>query len=179
MPLFVHIAPEPVAKRIRRSGIAPRRLRVPHAGFDRLVWAFPVMESYTLTHQWARELKRSGARTMVAVTFRIADGEPVFAHHYNAEPELLPAADAVARLRAMDDQLGGQVVVPRRILPSEIESVRLLPRTFGWRYFPEAKSAGRYPCDCPMCAPRGEVKARRYRARIPLLTHRWDSRREG
>jgi len=178
MPLFVHIAPEPVAKRIRRNGIAPRRIRMPYAGFDRLVWAFPVMESYTLTHQWARELKRSGARTMVAVTFRVPDGEQVFAHHYNAEPERLSAADAVSRIRAMDDPRGAQVVITRRIAPAEIVGVRLLPRTFGWRYFPEAKSADWRPCDCPMCAPVGEVKARRFRARLPLLTRRWDARPE-
>ncbi|MCC7251701.1 hypothetical protein [Hyphomicrobium sp.] len=114
MPLFVHIAPEPVAKRIRRSGIAARRLKWPYHGYDRLVWAFPVMESYTLTYQWARELKRFGTHTLIAVTFRIADDELVFAHHFNAEPPLLKASEAVAAIRAMQDPRGGQVVIPRR-----------------------------------------------------------------
>ncbi|WP_295557560.1 hypothetical protein [uncultured Hyphomicrobium sp.] len=178
MPLFVHIAPEPLAKRIRRSGIAARRLDAAYNGFDRLVWAFPVMESYTLTHQWARELKRLGARTLVAVTFRVPDTEPVLAHHYNDEPRLMKAAEAVAAIRAMSDPRGGQVVIPRRIEPQEIVRVTPLPRTFGWRYFPGVKSADRRPCDCPMCAPRGEVKAKRYRDRLPLLARRWDARHE-
>ena len=111
MPLLVHIAPEPVAKRIKRSGIAARRLEQPYEGYDRLVWAFPVMESFTLTHQWARELKRSGARTLVAVTFRIPDDERVFAHRYNAEPQLVTAAEAIAVIRAMEDPRGGQIVI--------------------------------------------------------------------
>lgn len=179
MPLFVHIAPESVAKRIRRSGIAAsRREHTQYGAHDRFVWAFPVLQSHTLTYQWGRELKRLGARTLVAVTFRLSDDEPVFAHRYNAEPRLVAASEAVAVIRAMDDPRGGQVVIPRRILSDEIVRVRPIPRAMGWRYFPEAKSADRRPCDCPMCAPRGEVKARRYRNRIPRLAHRWDRRRE-
>lgn len=177
VPLLVHIAPEPVAKRIKRSGIAARRLDQPYDGCDRLVWAFPVMDSFTLTYQWVRELKRAGARTLVAVTFRIPDDEQVFAHRYNAEPQLLTAAEAVAAIRAMEDPRGGQIVIPRRIDAGEIVRIRPLPRAFGWRYFPDVKAADRRPCDCLMCAPRGEVKARRYRDRIPLLANRWDARR--
>lgn len=178
MPLLVHIAPEPLAKRIRRSGIAPRRLGIDYQGYDRLVWAFPVMQSYTLTHQWARELKRRGVRTLVTVTFRIPDSEPVFAHHYNGEPKLLAAAEAVAVIRDMPDPRGGQIVVPRRVAPGEIVRIAPMPRAVGWRYYPEVKNGDRRPCDCPMCAPSGEVKAKRYRDRIPLLARRWDERHE-
>jgi hypothetical protein len=177
VPLLVHIAPEPVAKRIKRSGIAARRLDHPYEGCDRLVWAFPVMESFTLTHQWARELKRNGTRTLVAVTFRIPDDEPVFAHRYNAEPQRVTAAEAVALIRAMEDPRGGQIVIPRRIDADEIVRIRPLLSAFGWRYFPESKAAEGRPCDCLMCTPQGEVKAKRYRDRIPLLANRWDARR--
>lgn len=177
MPLFVHLAPEPVAKRIRRSGIRPARLGREWEGIRQAVWAFPVLESFTLTHQWTRELKRHGTRTLVAVTFRIPDDEPVLVHHYNAPPERRTAAEAVAVIRAMADPRGGEVIVPRRIRPGEIVRVRPLTRHFGWRYSPETKAAARRPCDCVMCAPKGEVKARRYRERIPALAHRWDARR--
>ncbi len=161
------------------GGKRPRRLHTPYAGYDRLVWAYPVMESYTLTHQWARELKRLGACTLVAVTFRIPDDEQVLEHHYNAAPQLLSAADAVAHLRAMPDPRGGEVVILRRIQAQEIVRVRPMPRAIGWRYHPDAKSGARRPCDCPMCAPQSEVKARRYRERLPLLARRWDERHGG
>lgn len=177
MPLFVHIAPEPVAKRIRRNGIAAsRREHSRYGAYDRFVWAFPILQSHTLTRQWARELKRLGARTLVAVTIRLPDDEPVFAHHYNTEPQLMTAAEAVAVLRVMYDPRGGQVVIPRRIRPDEIVRLVPMPRAIGWRYSPDVKSANRRPCECPMCAPRGEVKARRYRDRISHLARRWDER---
>lgn len=178
MPLFVHLAPEPYAKRIRRSGIRATRVRHRSEIADRLVWAFPVIESFPLTYQWARELKRIGAHTLVAVTFRIPDEEPVYVHHYNAPPVRASAAEAVAFIRRMEDARGGEVMIPRRIEPDEIVHVRPLRRTFGWRYAPQAKDGERRPCDCPMCAPQGEVKAKRYRDRIPLLMRRWDEKQD-
>ncbi|MFN3869735.1 MAG: hypothetical protein ACK4MF_11815, partial [Hyphomicrobiaceae bacterium] len=60
------------------------------------MWAFPVLESYTLTHSWSRELKRWGKSTLVAVTFTISDDEPVFVAHYNRQPRLVTANEAVA-----------------------------------------------------------------------------------
>jgi len=177
--MFVHMAPEPLAKKIKRNGVAPRRLRSPIEGHDRFVWAFPVLESFVLTHQWTRELKRLGTHALVAVTFRIPDGEPVLVHHYNAQPERATAAEAVAFIRNMADARGGEVMIPRRIDPREIVRVRSVPQNIGWRYYPDVKTRGWRPCDCPACAPRGEVKARRYRNRIPMLARRWDERHSG
>src|SRR5262245_58890118 len=87
MARFIHLAPEPLTKRIRRNGIQPTPARdwLARSGIDdvdRVVWAFPVTPSFTVSHQWLRELKRTGARTIVAATFRIADDEPVLAGHY-------------------------------------------------------------------------------------------------
>ena len=85
MTLFVHIAPENRAAVIRRTGIAPTRWRPDpsaHPEWDRAVWAFPVLPSYTLTHSWARELKRSGRSTLAAIAFRVPDDEARFARHY-------------------------------------------------------------------------------------------------
>jgi hypothetical protein len=73
LALLVHITAENVAKRIARNGIAPIR------GF---VWAFPVIESFTLTHAWSRELKRRGWTALAAINFRVPDREIVFARHY-------------------------------------------------------------------------------------------------
>lgn len=169
MPLLVHIAPENTVSAIRRNGIAPRRLRNALAGHpehDRLVWAFPVLPSYTLTHSWARELKRGGATTLAAVTFRVDDGEKVLASHFSQAPAAMTAAEATGVILAADDPRGYEIMIPRRIRPWEIVRIRALPRAVGWRYWPQAHEAPMRLCDCPMCTPRGEVKAKRYRDRV-------------
>jgi hypothetical protein len=176
VPLLVHIAPENAANKIRRNGIATSRIRGEMRGQNRFVWCFPVLPSYTLTHQWSRELKRWGRTTLVSVTFRVPDDELVLARHYLHEPQPMSAAEATGRIAGMDDPRGLEILIPRRIVPSEIVRVRILPEAVGWRYAPNFKNAGRYPCDCPVCVPRGEVKARRYRERIPLMQARWESK---
>jgi hypothetical protein len=169
LPLLVHIAPENKITAIRRNGIAPRRLRralEEHPECDRLVWAFPVLPSYTLTHSWARELKRLGATALAAITFRVASGEPVLASHFSAKPPAMTAAEATGIIRAASDPRGYEIMVPRRIRPWEIIRAQPLPRAIGWRYWPDAHDAPMRLCDCPMCMPRGEVKAKRYRGRV-------------
>jgi hypothetical protein len=177
MPLLVHIAPEPRIGRIRRAGLQPTRLQHWIDGCDRFVWAFPVLESYTLSHQWARELKRKGVHTLIAVTFRVGDAEQVFARHFRETPRPFTASAAIGHIRAAASPLGYEILLPRRVLPKEITRIRVLPQAIGWRYWPEAKSQDRWPCECPMCAPRGEVKAQRYRQRLPQMQQRWEAKR--
>lgn len=167
MPRLVHIAPEAEAKKIRRNGIAPTRVRrgwLP--GEDRFVWAHPVLPSYTITHQWARELKRWGRTALVAVTFDIDGHEPIYARHYNCEPQPMTLDAAVGIFWNDPDPRGYEIMIPRRIRPGEIHRVTALPVAIGWRYFPTSKNKPLSLCDCPMCMPRGEVKAARYRARV-------------
>jgi len=177
MARLVHITADTDAARIRRHGIRARRLAWLIEGEDRFVWAFPVLPSYTLTHQWSRELKRWGRNTLAAVTFVIDDDETVYVRHFSNPPLRMTVADAVGLTRAQDDPRGFEIMVPRRIDAREIAGVRLLPQAVGWRYWPGAKNAERFPCECPACSPRGEVKARRYRERIPLLQARFEARK--
>lgn len=169
MANLVHIAPENISSRIRRVGLQPRRLSagsVAGVDDDRVVWAFPVLQSYTLTLSWARELKRTGAKTLVAVAFKIADGERVYCRHFSSPAVEMSAAEAVGVIRAATDARGYVVMVPRRIEAREIQGIKVLPKAIGWRYWPEAKNKPLRLCECPMCMPRGEVKAARYRARV-------------
>jgi hypothetical protein len=177
MARLVHITADTDAARIRRSGLRARRLAGLVSGEDRFVWAFPVLPSYTLTHQWGRELKRWGRNTLAAVTFVLDDDETVYVRHYLRDPIAATAAKATGLIRAVEDARGYEVLVPRRIAPGEIVSVRTLPAAVGWRYAPTLKGEDRWPCDCPVCVPWGEVKARRYRERVPLLQTRWEARR--
>lgn len=156
MPVLVHLAREDDAKRMVRRGI--------RAG--RGVYCLPVMESYFVSHQWLRELKRGGARTLVAVHFRLPDEEPVLVGRFDKQHEETTLGRAVRRIRQAPSPLGFELIVPRAVAAKEILAVRAVPQVSGWRYYPEAK--GRPPfCTCRSCN-RGEIKAgERWRAVEP------------
>ena len=166
LALLVHITAANVARRIARNGIAPVR------GF---VWAFPVIESFTLTHAWSRELKRSGRTALAAIDFRVPDSEIVFARHYREQQQSMTAAEAVGYIRSRPDPRGYEIMLPRRVFPREIVRVRALSRAVGWRYYPEAKGKAPWLCDCVMCTSRGEVNSRRQRDRVAERIRRADA----
>jgi hypothetical protein len=169
LTLLVHITGENLAKRIARNGITPVR------GF---VWAFPILESYTLTHSWSREMKRTGRTTLSAISFRVPDNEMVFARHYREQLQPMTAAEAVGYIRGRSDPRGYEIMLPRRVNPNDIARVRVLPKAIGWRYYPEAKGKAPWLCDCEVCVPRGEVKASRQRVRVAERIGRGDAARE-
>ena len=162
MALFVHLASEKDADAIRRSGIKPRRLAdgAPK-GYERIVFAMPITNNFHISHQWLRELKRNGQRTIVGVYFRIPDDQTVMVGHYNQAHVEMTANEAVGLVFSLENAEGYQVVIPRKIEPSEIHKIKTLPQVVGWRYYPEAK--GRKPCGCPVCIRRGEIKSKRIR----------------
>ncbi len=168
MTLLVHITADNLVKRILRNGIAPVR---------GMVWAFPVLDSYTLTHSWSRELKRTGRTTLSAITFRVPDDEIVLARHYRDERRAMTAAEAVGLIRGRSDPRGYEIMLSRRVAPSDIVRVRALPKAIGWRYFPEAKGKQPWLCDCEFCVPQGEVKATRQRARLADRIRKADAAR--
>ena len=165
----MHITAENLAKRITRNGITPLR------GF---VWAFPILKSYTLTHSWSRELKRTGMTTLAAISFRVPHDEIVFARHYREQRRAMTAAEAVGYIRGRSDPRGYEIMLPRRVKPGEIVRVRVLPKAIGWRYYPEAKGKSPWMCDCEFCSARGEVNASRQRARLAERIRRADAGRQ-
>ncbi|SCF85750.1 HEAT repeat domain-containing protein [Streptomyces sp. Ncost-T10-10d] len=163
MAMFVHLTPMANAARIRRSGI-----RATSHGRDgsRGLYCFPVLPSYTLTHQWLRELARHGGpRGLVAVHIRLPDDEPVTLGRYNGSPAATSAAEAVRRTAALDDPRGWEVFVPRAVTKREVHRLRTVKQVTGWRYFPD--SNGRTPCTCFGCRVRGEYGSQRLRRRRP------------
>jgi hypothetical protein len=161
MALFVHLSPETNRRAILRSGIRPSRLRRPlQEGSERAVYAAPITSNFYATHQWLRELKRSGQRTIIGITFRIPDEEKVLLGRYNQAHQSCTAAEAIGRFTKLEKCDGYEVLIPRRIKKSEIHSIRHLPQLLGWRYYPDAK--GRRPCPCPYCT-KGDIKSKRIR----------------
>ncbi|MEV5570221.1 HEAT repeat domain-containing protein [Spirillospora sp. NPDC052269] len=162
MAMFVHLTSAANVQRIRRSGI--RAVSRGHSG--RGVYCFPVLPSYTLTHQWLRELAHFGAQgRLVAVHIRLDDDQPVLAGRYNDAQPTVSAAEAVQRIAALDDPRGWEVFVPRAIQPREVHRIRTVPQVAGWRYRPNAH--GTRPCTCYGCRVRGEYGSRRLRERLP------------
>ncbi|MER5732494.1 HEAT repeat domain-containing protein [Streptomyces sp. NPDC002138] len=167
MAMFVHLTSAANAARIRRSGI---RAASHGQGGARGVYCFPVLASYPLTHQWLRELARSGSRGgLVAVHVRLDDAQEVLAGRYGDRARgaqaTVPAAEAVRRIAALEDPRGWEVFVPRAIMPREVHRVRAAPQVAGWRYLPDAH--GVRPCTCFGCRVRGGYGARRLRERLP------------
>jgi hypothetical protein len=179
MPVFVHLASERDLASIRRSGISLRKRRSRPRG----VHALPVTRNFYVSHQWLRELKRSGGGTIVGVYFRIPDDEVVEVGHYNSVHVTMTAAGTVALLMAAEQRdptaerrrdersravqrgrrlpsspEGYEVIIPRRIERSEIVRVKALPQVVGWRYRPRAN--GQPPCAC-LCCERGQYGIRK------------------
>src|SRR5215212_6841725 len=160
MAVLVHIAPEKAARRIARAGIKPaRRLGTEAAG----IYCMPVLQSHTVSHQWLRELKRRGQRTLVGVYFRLRSDERVAVGRFNQTAEEMPLGRAIGLIMNSADPLGWQIIVPRAIASGEVLAVRRVSQRLGWRYFPGAH--GRRPCPYPCCLEKGEIKSRRIRAR--------------
>ncbi|MGW3664624.1 HEAT repeat domain-containing protein [Streptomyces sp. NPDC005141] len=167
MAMFVHLMSAANAPRVRRSGI---RADSSGQGGARGVYCFPVLPSYTLTHQWVRELSRSGTRGgLVAVHVRLDDSQSVLVGHYSDRARdaqaCVTAAEAVRRVAAREDPRGWEVFVPRAIRPRELHRIRSVSQVAGWRYWPDAH--GVRPCTCYGCRVRGEYGSRRLRERLP------------
>mgnify|MGYP000072837499 FL=1 len=158
MTLFTHLASADDVRSIRRVGVRARSRD--HEGTAG-VFCLPILPSYQLTHQWGRELRRSGRRTMVAVDFRLPDDEPVRVGHYGHEHVELASAEAAALVAGCEDARGYEVFVPRAIDAKEIHRVRAVNRVTGWRYMPHAH--GRLPCPGPGCLRRGEYGSAKIR----------------
>ena len=121
----------------------------------------PLTRNFYISHQWLRELKRRGQRTLIAVHFRIPDKQIVLVGHYNSEHVAVTAVEASAIVMRAPKAEGYEVIVPRAIEAKEIHAIRNVPQILGWRYYPGAH--GRAPCGCPVCQPRGEIRSRKLR----------------
>lgn len=123
MAMFVHLTPRANISRVRRSGL--RTAFGP--GGVRGVFCFPVLPSYTVTHQWLRELARHhGPRGLVGVYLTLPDDEPVTVGHYDDSdgPKRVPAAEAVRIVAGLEDTHGWEVFIPRQVPRSEVHRIR-------------------------------------------------------
>jgi hypothetical protein len=130
----------------------------------------PVLNDFAVTYQWVRELRRWHRHRLLAVSFVLADDQPVLVGRYGQTHQRVLAAEAAPWVQA--SSLGAQVVVPRSVTRREISTIRELTQLVGWSEAPEPhlKSS----CVCPGCLPAGAPdflrKLRRaYRDAIQVL----------
>lgn len=151
MPTLVHLTNEKNSARIKMAGIKAGR-------FGTGVYAMPVLPNFYVSHQWLRELKRDGARTFVGVYFKINSMEMVYAGKYGEKHRHIPLGVAIKEIMEMQDPLGYELIIDRKIFPSEITKIKHLPQHTGWRYFPHSHNIK--PCDCEYCLG-GSIKGRK------------------
>lgn len=154
MTTLVHLTPEANARRIVRAGIRARSRGWYDDDSDG-VYCMPVLPSYTLTHQWVRELRRWQRRVLVAVDVRLPDDERVTVGRYGRPPLRVTSAEAVAVVRKLEDPRGWEVFVPRAIRPGEVRRIRPVRQGIGWRYQPDAH--GRAPAPVPSACLRART----------------------
>ena len=162
MVMLVHVAPAKLAPKIRRSGLRPSEGLFGGYKSD-AVYAFPVLPSYTLTHQWTREVLKWRRQPLIGVYFRVPDEEAVDFGHFNKSVRNLPAAAAVREIRSAADPRGFEIRLNRPIERKEITRIAPVRGVVGWRHAPDAHL--RKLCGCPACVGRGEPGGRKLRER--------------
>jgi hypothetical protein len=158
MAILVHLADEKDAEKIRHGGI---KIRKNGTG----VFCMPVLPNFYVSHQWIRELKRWGAKTFVGVYFKIDSSEMVYAGRFNYEHRRVTLGDAIREIMELEDPLGYELIIDRKIEPKEIANIKHLPQNVGWRYFPGSNR--KMPCACEYCL-KGTIKGKKLRTRLSL-----------
>ncbi len=153
MPTLVHLADEREAANIRRNGIKIGKYR--HG-----IFCMPVLQNFYLSHQWLRELKRRGVKTFVGVYFKADSKTKVYAGKYNTDHKHIELGQAIREIQTMDDPLGYEIIIDRKIEAKEIQKIKGLPQNLGWRYKP--RSNGQRPCSCNYCI-RSSIRANKIR----------------
>ncbi|MDB5077788.1 MAG: hypothetical protein JWO42_3967 [Chloroflexi bacterium] len=148
MATLVHLTPEKNASRMLRRGI----------NVGRGIFCMPVLPHYYSTHQWVRELKRQGQRSIAAIYFQVPADEVVLVGHFGQPHQEVTVGAAIKAVMDSGDGLGFEIIVQRAIAADEILRIRRPSQVLGWRYSPTAK--GRVPCGCSYCA-RGEANSRK------------------
>lgn len=170
--MVVHLFDARQAASIRRGGVRGRPSRIAVAG-DRVelssaVYVMPVLPNFFASHQWLRELKRRGMRTIDAAYIRLRSDTMVWCGNYNGEHRWITLGHATGLIMNEPDPRGWEIVLTRDVPAKAIHSIRNVPQVVGWRYFPESHVKGPWKCLCDGCLRglRGEIKSQRLRASL-------------
>lgn len=163
MATLIHITDEKYEKSILKNGIK--------IGKDnKVVYFMPLFKDYLISHQWARELKRWGTKNFMAVYFKIKSDEVVWFGHYNKKHEQMKLSEAMKRFLELDDPLGYEFTIERKIIPKEIVKIRHITKPMGWRYKPHIH--GEEPSSSPMILQAGGYKTVALKEKVDKLSYK-------
>lgn len=172
MTMLVHLIDERDSRSVARVGLRGALSSVrgvdAHHELDRAVYAMPVLPNYFVSHQWLRELKRRGMRTLAAVHFRMRADALVWVGRYNGEHRQVPLGHAAGLIMHEPDQRGWEIIIPHDIPSKSIHAIREVPQVVGWRYFPDSHAKGPWKCLCDFCLQgvKGEIKSKSFVRRL-------------
>ncbi|MFZ4575502.1 MAG: hypothetical protein ACOYN0_13985 [Phycisphaerales bacterium] len=172
MTMLVHLIDERQSSSVRRSGLkgVPREVSTngTRISLDAAVYAMPVLPSFFASHQWLRELKRRGMRTISAAYFRMRADARVWVGKYNGDHRCVPLGHAAGLIMHETDPRGWEIVIPNSVPAKAIQSIRAVPQVVGWRFFPESHKDGPWKCVCAFCleSNKGEIKAKKFVRRL-------------
>lgn len=158
MPALVHIADERDIKGIVKNGLKIGKHR---SG----IFFMPITQDFYISHQWLRELKRRGIRTFVGVYFKVKSNEIVWFGKYHEGHKRMELGKALTQFMKAENKLGFEFLIERKIKSTEIDKIKHLPQTIGWRYMPDSHKRA-LTCACPMCISPGGINSRRKRNKI-------------
>lgn len=172
MTMVVHLFDSRKAASIRRGGVRGDAASIGIAGgrveVSNAVYVMPVLPNFFASHQWLRELKRRGMRTIAAAYIKLRSDTMVWCGTYNGEHRWITLGHAAALIMQEPDPRGWEVVLTRDVPAKAVHSIRDVPQVVGWRYFPESHAKGPWKCLCDGCLRglRGEIKSRRLLASL-------------
>lgn len=164
MTMLVHLCDARDVMSIRRSGIkgVERTLGgTPAVALAKAVFAMPVLPNFYASHQWLRELKRRGMRSISGVYFRARADMMVYVGRYSLEHRFVPLGHAAGLIMHDPDPVGMQIIIPSSISSKAIQAVREVPQVTGWRYYPDSHKR-LWTCMCEYCCDslKGDIKAK-------------------
>jgi len=156
MAVFVHFTEENNKESIIKNGI--KLVTILYENINKGVFCMPVIPDFYATHQWVRELKQyKSGNEIIAVYFKIPDEELVFCGKYNETIIETKASDSHNKFINLNDKMGFQTIIKRKILPNEIKKIKNIPQIIGWRHFPKSHEHKR--CLCPACLSKGSYNS--------------------
>ena len=156
MAVFVHFTEENNKNSIIKNGITLQKIH--YDKINKGIFCMPVIPDFYATHQWIRELKQyKSGNEIIAVYFKVPDEELVFCGKYNETIVKTKASDTHNKFLNLEDKMGFQTIISRKIYSTEITKIKNLPQIIGWRHFP--KSHERKRCLCPACLSKGSYNS--------------------
>ena len=158
MAVLVHFTEEKNKNSIVKNGIKLETIH--YENIKKGIFCMPVIPDFYATHQWVRELKQyNSGNEIIAVYFKVPDEEKIFCGKYNENIIKTNAVEAHNILLNLEDKMGFQAIIGRKISQNEITKIKNIPQIIGWRHFP--KSHERKRCLCPACLTKGSYNSQK------------------